>query len=511
MEYTLKKELCSVCETVLESSSEQPVDLDFSLPDYCPDIERILKCRMCPSISSKSITGDRLDVEGIVVIRLYYLDSKRQAVRLCEHTSPFSCSFELKKPQPDMTASVRLKNEYLNCRAVSPRRLDIHGAFSVIAAVRSRTQREYSGMIEGDDIQQQCHNEALSELRGMAGQQFSISEVLDIGKGKSSPETILRSELTIKPGDCRAIDDKLMLKGEAVLRLLYVTDIEIGAQDSMSFEIPFSQVLDVRGIDGETKNDISVDILGFDVSLRSEYDEDSTLVTLDARLCANVFAWSDKELTLVDDAYSTAFELETEKSSVPVTRIACLIDDTIQAKDEINTGDNQITKVIDLWCDSISSMVSCDSGKASVKGKMNCCMLALDKGSVPFCAEKTIDISFEPDCPEMTGKLTFSPELTAGSLNFIITGDHTVDIKADIRIRGAVYETRSCRCITAASASEDRCREKDRQAALTIYYAQNESLWDIARMYCTSVEALRLENDMPEGEEQADGMVLIPM
>ena len=83
MEYSLKKENSAVCETVLDAVSEQPLDLDFSLPDYCPDIERILKCRMCPSITSKSITGDRLDVDGVAVIRLYYLDSKKQAVRLC--------------------------------------------------------------------------------------------------------------------------------------------------------------------------------------------------------------------------------------------------------------------------------------------------------------------------------------------------------------------------------------------------------------------------------------------
>ena len=101
MEYTLKKEKCRICETDFEGASEQPVDIELSLPDYCPDIERILKCRICPGITSGVITGDRLDVDGNVTVRLYYLDSKKQAVRLCEHTRPFSCSFTLKSAQPD--------------------------------------------------------------------------------------------------------------------------------------------------------------------------------------------------------------------------------------------------------------------------------------------------------------------------------------------------------------------------------------------------------------------------
>ena len=38
MEYVLLKKALSVCEAVFEGSSEQPVDIDFTLPDYCPDI-----------------------------------------------------------------------------------------------------------------------------------------------------------------------------------------------------------------------------------------------------------------------------------------------------------------------------------------------------------------------------------------------------------------------------------------------------------------------------------------
>ena len=82
MDYITRKEKCSICETVFEGSAEQPVDLELSLPDYCPDVERILKCRICPGISSGSITGDRLDVDGNVTIRLYYLDSKKQDITI---------------------------------------------------------------------------------------------------------------------------------------------------------------------------------------------------------------------------------------------------------------------------------------------------------------------------------------------------------------------------------------------------------------------------------------------
>ena len=50
MEYNLKKSSIGILQTCLDTVSEQPVDIDFTLPDYCPDIEKILRCKITPKI-----------------------------------------------------------------------------------------------------------------------------------------------------------------------------------------------------------------------------------------------------------------------------------------------------------------------------------------------------------------------------------------------------------------------------------------------------------------------------
>lgn len=512
MDYILSKESCPVCEELLHQSSEQPVDLDFSLPDYCPDIERILKCRMTRSITSRNISGNRLDIDGVIVIRIYYLDSKKQAVRCCEHTSPFTCSFDLKNTVPDAIVRISTRNEYLNCRAVGPRRLDIHGAFTVTAVVLHKGEQDYCSDIQGGDIQQKKHTEQISVLKGIAQQQFTVSEVLDIGQGKQIPESILRYDLCFIMGESRAINDKLMLRGELQLKVLYVTDIETGMQDHMSFTVPVSQIIDVPGITENTENDIRVEILSSDVSLKSEYDEGSTLVSLEARLCTDVLAYENTEVSVIDDAYSTDFELQLGCKSVPVCSIAGKTEMSQSVRGEMNTGDNIITRVTDIWCDGISSMTAAENGQLRIKGKLNCCILAVDPDQIPFCAEKTLDFSFESPLPENAGSITSSAEITVPAVSFRITGDNTVEIKADMNIDGCIYSCSQVKCITSVQAFEDRRREKDRNAALTLYYAdEGEKLWDIARMYCTSVEAIQTENQLSDEVIQARSMILIPM
>ena len=511
MEYQLEKDNCFVCENVFEGSSEQAVDLDFSLPDYCPDIERILKCRICPSVMSKNISADRLDVDGVAVIRLYYLDSKKQAVRLCEHTTPFSCSFNIKSSAQDLTAVVKVKTEYLNCRALTPRRLDIHGAFSVCVSVFARSQQEYCTSITAPDIQQKKHSELISCLSGIGQQQFSISEVLDIGQGKGLPESILRSEFSIDIESAKALSDKVMLKGEAVLHLLYVTDIETGSQDTMSFNIPYTQVIDVQGISDVSQNDIKLEVMNYDVALKSEYDESSTLVTLDAKICATVFAYNDKTVDVIEDAYSTDYDLELTEKNCRFSHISPMPDSDVSVKQEVKTGDNGITKIIDTWCDSINSICTNDGNFLSAKGKINCCILALDKDSVPFYAERPLEFTFKPDISDISD-ISADMDISCKNLSFRITGDNTVELKADLKIKGLVTESKTNRCIVSASADEEKPRVKDKNAALTLYYAdEGETLWDIAEKYCTSVEAVQLENDLTDDVIQAHSMILIPM
>ena len=45
MEEKIIKTNVLVNDVLFNETAEQPIDVDFSLPDFCPDISKILKCR----------------------------------------------------------------------------------------------------------------------------------------------------------------------------------------------------------------------------------------------------------------------------------------------------------------------------------------------------------------------------------------------------------------------------------------------------------------------------------
>ena len=94
MEEKILKTSVYVNDIVFNETAEQPVDVDFSLPDYCPDISKIFKCRAVSRISSKSMNGKNITVDGYVCITVLYCDASE---KLCsyEYQYPFSKNIEM--------------------------------------------------------------------------------------------------------------------------------------------------------------------------------------------------------------------------------------------------------------------------------------------------------------------------------------------------------------------------------------------------------------------------------
>ncbi|WP_101697811.1 DUF3794 and LysM peptidoglycan-binding domain-containing protein [Clostridium minihomine] len=512
MEYTLNRQSICASEIIFDGCQEQPIDLDFSLPDYCPDIQRILKCQVCPRITSRTIMGDHLEIEGSAAIKVIYLDSGGGCIRCCENVKPFSASIQLKKQAEDAVIFTSTRVEYINCRATSPRRLDIHGAFSICAKVAEKSYQEFVKEIQGEDIQQKSQQIPTSQVTAISQQQFSVSEVLEISDSKPPANTMIRTGATACVHDYKVVTGKLILKGEVSVKLLYAPESDDMLPEAMEYVIPYSQMVDCDGLEEDHLCDVNVDVLGFDVQIKSDSSGENTLFESDIRMAANLIAYEDTEISIVTDAYSTEFELETQTQSKAVFRLVEMINDTVTQKNSFELGEGGITKVIDIWNEISSVSAEEDEDQLHFTGKLNLCILALNAQEKPFYFERVVDFSGSHEWRQKPKGVFCAPRVDVSNISFRITGSTGIEVKTELRLTAAVFQSSSYKMIADANADETRVRSKDSSAALTIYFADaGESLWEIARRYCTSIDAIKKENELEEDFAENRGMLLIPM
>lgn len=511
MDYSVNKEELAIGEIIFDECQEQPVDLDFSLPDYCPDIQRILKCQVYPRITMRSISGDRLELEGTACVKLLYLDEEKQKVRSCEHSNPFSVSFNLRGTPQNPVVFTKARVDYINCRAVSPRKLDIHGAFSICAKVISKANQDVVCDIPEPGIQQRKKSLQVSSVVSTAQQMFSVNEVLEISQGKPEAESILRTDVTAVVHDTKTVANKLILKGEALIKVLYVGNLEEGELETMEYSIPVSQIVDADGLEENSACDAKMDVLGYEVQIRTDSAGDDSLLAVDIKMAASVIAYTDTEIQIVTDAYSTQYDLELEYKNMEFDHLLEFIKDSYINKNTVDVGMG-ITRVIDVWNEISSIHAQEENGQILFKGKFNACILAVSNEGEPIYTEKMIDFEYSHDWTGKPDSVTCDAAMTVVSLSYRITGSNGIEIRAELGLSASVHRSESCKAICYVSADESRPKPKDSAASLILYYADaGENIWDIARRYCTSVEAIQSENELSDEVIDSRSMLLIPV
>lgn len=511
MNYDVSRETLAIKDLVFEGCKEIPVDLDFSLPDYCPDIQRVLKCRVCPDITSRNISGDRLNIEGTAKIRVIYSDAESNKIRCCENSIPFSCSVDIKSTPENAVAITSSRIEYVNCRAVSPRKLDIHGALSICAKVYNKKNLGISCSVSGKDIQQKVTDMKVNNLISIGQQQFSISEVLEIPENKTPPEAILRSDAFVSVTDYKNMANKTVVKGDVIIRILYLDDLSSGHTETLEYSIPLSQIVDVPGTEEESTCTIEAHILSHDEEISSANSGNSNLISSEIKIVLTVSAYSDKEISLVSDVYSTEYDLDTLNEPVKITQLNQVLQENFTHKDIINVGDISISKIIDVWSDSLAVNCVVADSNAEIKGKINVCVLVTDTEGNPVYVERMLEFSSSKNLEDVPKEIICESMIVPKSISYSISGSNNVDIKINFDLYGVLYSSLKYDMITDVICDESKVINKD-TASLTVYYAsEGEKIWDIARKYHTSLSMIKNENDLIEDTLKSDCMLLIPM
>lgn len=505
MEISVTRQTVTVHETVQDEFDEQPIDTAFVLPDYCPDIAAVLKCTVKPALLSRQQSGDRLVADGVSTVQVLYLDDERRCVRSCEFTVPFTGSFTLKHPGAESDTQVSVRPDYVNCRAVSPRRLDVHGAVTVHLIRTKEQDKEVISAFPAPTVF--CKTETLcgTVLAASAEKSFTVSEVLELGENRAPAQALLRSEATVATEDCRVISGKVILKGELRTRHLYVTNAETGDTECVRHAIPFQQVLDVPQASEELLWDVLVEPTVCESNITQNQNGEGTLIGMTAKLQASVRGYRTEECCAATDAYSTECPLSLEKQPIEVSRLLAVNESVCTVNVSTELPSEGIRRIHDVRCEVTPTGVRTEAEHTYVDGHATVCMLACDADGVMGYFERTVDVSlpFDEVCDHTVATVC------ACETEYRQNGER-LELKLRITVKRRCYQNSRCLCVTEAALDESAAYAKQK-AAVKIYYAdKGERLWDIARRCRTGVERICTENGISGDELLQNTMLLIP-
>lgn len=507
MEYNLSKHSVGYCEYFLDTVNEQIVDMDITLPDYCPDIEKILKCTMKTKVYSRNISGGQLTIEGVALVRVLYCDSIRHNVRVYEQTMPFTSTFNLKSTPENYIVLTNTKCEYINCRALSKRKMVIHGAFSLYAKVIRRALTDFYDFEDDSDLQIKKQTLSVSDMCAMCQEYFSLTEDISLDS-KPYVDALLSYDTSVYITELKSVHNKLMLSAELELKLMYLSNLENGQIEHSSFVFPINKIFDCDTVLDDTINVPYIEVMSSDLHIRNDNLSDNSLLSLDVKMCFSDINYSSKELNIIEDAYSTKYITEEKRSVLNCESNHTCEDFTYIVKNTVELDSIKISKLLDVYCDSISVTPVISKNSLTLSGKANLCLLIEDDENAPVFLERSVELEYKPDVAYDfdTAHLKLCQ---VKSISFRLVDECTIDLRIEVNMSAVLCNMISKNPIVSLTADEEKALKQE-ESPIVLYFAdKGESVWDIAKKYSTKPNLLISENELNDDILECEQMLMI--
>lgn len=508
MDFNTRKECICLGESSYRGRSEHAVDMDITLPEYLPDIVRILRCSCIPGVRSHQVNGDRITAECTCLVRVLYINEQGR-LYCFEQNVQFAKQIEIKAEDNGRDYFVGAKADYMNYRVSGQRRFELHGAVTVFAKSCARKKYEIVTDAEGYGITLKNEKTEICNLKTVVEKLFNVTETCDAGTLSEPMGSIISSSASTIIHELKVVSDKLFLKGELIVHTSF-TGTETGEIQCLENVININQIIEANDISETSRIDAHLTVS--DLEIKPRFDLSGNKNLLDISACVNFsgYGYESTPINCVKDAYSVKYETDIKKSVIYTATIEEEIEDTFLCRGVADLSATGISKVYSFMCTELSSGFSVFENKYTVSGEVVTEIIYEDiKGEICF-AQRNIPFEYSRSAPETDGILTCNPNCEISARSYVINGDGQLDVRIEINVRGFIFCEKESLVTTELVVNKDRIKNSD-TASLTIYFAdKGEALWDIAEKYNTTVDKILRENKITDTFVKEKCKLLIP-
>lgn len=512
MELNLNKNEIIVCdiESIL---GEQSFESDILLPDYYENIMKILKCNVNPVILKTNILGNKITIDGMSIIKIYYQTIENKIKTISSKVS-FSKDFDVKEHIDNAYIDTKISLDYVNCRAVNERKIDVKGALSIKIKVFCNNKENVLLDANGSGLQVKKDNMENMVIIGN-NNQFIVKEDLELENTNPDIGNIIRYDINTNITEKKIIENKIICKGEVLLKILYnpfKDENEDAVPVNVEFTLPINHIIDFPGLEEKSKCKVVFNDIWAEITPKS--DDNGRNRYFSVEIDFNIHSKCNKEVEskVVIDAYSTLMDVNCLNKTLSCCKILNQISENVFVEANVVVPYTDNFKILDVW--GIPKIVySKKTNKGiDVEGKIELSILGLEDGR-PIYIEKFIDFQKIFTINNLNvNTINFDFDVTIFGINYNVNYD-SVDLTIELLLTGCIYKSDSKSVIANIEVDQSKPKTRSLDDSLIVYYAQpGEDIWELAKRYNTSISAILEENEnLKDNIISEKTMLMIPI
>lgn len=506
MELELCRESHSCYDALPPLTELREQSAETIIPDYCPDIARIVESSGFFYLSRHDVADARVTVAGTLKLTLLYIADGSGGLRSFTYTLAVEETLDgrLAENCRELCADGTLVS--LTVRALNPRKLSTHATVALTVTPYCAGELTVCGAVtQAADygVETRVEETAVSLIRAVRHREFLFTDELLLSAAKEPASELLRERIALRATECRVIGGKCAVKGIATVELLYLS--EGGTICRADAELPFSQLLE-GGVetDGELSASVTLRLTGAELHIGGEADDARTV---SVKLFLHACAVLRERLTLrcITDLYSTSHALSPQLQTLSL----CGEVQTVQQEQSVRVKvESGVEAVSILSAEAVFPEVRLAQEDSTALPHCTALLriLYLDESGAPLLVERQEELGARVPIPQ--GSSALSCCVVAGELS-------AVPSAGGIELRFLATFTLHCEtlchcpCLTALSAEPQRT-ETDEQPSLTLRAPrEGEGLWELAKEYRTTVGDILDANELAPGAVPPVGVLLL--
>lgn len=499
----LKKHITRYYQPVYATIVQKEESDEAIVPDSSPDIQSIVATTGLACLKDKFARDGRLEMSGVVKATVLYIPDGQQSMKKLELNLPFNHAVEHPAMDGDVIAHIVPTVLSAETRLLNPRKVQVTVVLSLAIDVVAPAEWEVCDGLLDDEHELQMLTDYQSAIVPIAvrEKEFTVTDEIELPSSKPPIGELLTVNVTPSAREVKVIGNKLVFKGLAQLQILYNTP-DNEAVATFEQELPFSQILEMDGLEENCDSTVDLQLIGLEIDLRTGISLDTRVLGITLPLTAYAVATLERRMEVLADVYSTTQDCKLTYKNYTFTQPGEREERLVPVRELIETGmgvQSVLDTAVALGTPSLhhgdESAVTCD---AFVR-----VLYVSDDGSYAT-ATRRLSIPCPVDGDAWIVKVKQPLEVSAAAtqdgmevrfgVEFILETVNEVQLLSldDIELLPLVAE------------------DAPRPSVVLRRVQAGEKLWNVAKRYKTTIEDIKAANQLEDGELSASKMLLIP-
>lgn len=512
MAVELIKDLLKIDQVIGKDEIQALVEGEITVPETKPKINKVLKIDGDVEVTGTKIAKGKIIVNGIVNFNiLYSTDDELQSVHNLDASTDFNEEIEIEGVNEGIVTDIKANVEHIDYNQAGDTSISVKTVISIIGkAIFDNTIDIIKDIKGADGIQVLKENITYNDVMGTNTSSTLVKEAFELEEQMPDIIDILRIDTKAYEKETKVVDDKVIVAGVVVCSIIYFGDDEENKINYINHEIPFTHFVELPG--AEKDMDCGLKLSSYDVNYEVKEDINGTLRIIDiestVKVSAKVYRQVEKEVAV--DTYSTNKKFDIKKQEVVVSENIGQSTSKEIIKGALDRGKEIIKNIYNVSGRSLITDYKIMEGKVIIEGLLEVDMLyQVEENNEIKDARHEIPFKAYVDIEQIDDELDLEVENILEDISYKKINSHEVEVEASVNNYVSVNRIKKINIVTEAVETGETI-DRFSRPSITIYIVQkDDTLWDIAKRYNTTVEEIISTNNIVSPENIMPGEKII--